>query len=79
LDIQFALKDGNEVLFCTFESDAYYVQGVRYKGDHRRFIGIEGSEEICNFLHDEFMSIYSKEELIDLVHFLSEYFEISLV
>jgi len=78
LDIDFTLIDGEERLYCKFESDAYYWQGRRFSGQHRRFIGIEGSDSICDLLRDEFHTLYTKEELIDLVHLLAENFEISL-
>jgi hypothetical protein len=78
LDVDFILIDGEERLYCKFESDAYYVQGKRFNGKHRRFIGVEGSDSICEALKDKFSTVYTKEELINLVCLLAENFEIAL-
>jgi hypothetical protein len=54
------------------------VQGKRFNGQHRRFIGVEGSDSICEALKDKFHRVYTKEELVDLVCCLAEGFAIEL-
>jgi hypothetical protein len=77
VSIYFLLIDGEERLLCKFESDAYYVKGERFGGEHRRFIALEGSDSIYSYIKDLTNEVYTKEELIDLVYLLAEDFKIA--
>jgi hypothetical protein len=79
LDIDFSLKKGEEILWCTFESDAYYYKGKRYQGNFRRFVAKEGSDQIFNEIEHLTKEVYDKEGLKRLVKELAEVYEIMLL
>lgn len=88
LDIEFTLKKGKQKFYCKFESDVWYehinnnqgvtVRSIRHNGNHRRFIGIEGSDKIFEDVYRYCHALYTKDELIDLIHQLSEDYRIVL-
>ena len=76
LDVQFILRDGEEELLCTLESDCYYFKGKRFKGNHRRFIAVEGSDEIYEDVRHLTQTLYTKQELMDVVNELGWRYEV---
>ena len=72
LDIGFTLKSGNRKLRCSFESDAYYYNGVRYGGRFRRFIVWDGDDELYGEVEHFTGKLYNKDELIEFARWLEE-------
>ena len=76
LDIEFVIKKGKRQLRCSFESDAYYFEGIRFGGNYRRFILWEGDDELYEELEHLTKKLYNKDELIELVEWLEDEYDV---
>jgi len=87
LDIEFELKRGKGRLLCLFESDVWYehinnnqgvtIRSIRHKGDHRRFIVVDGDDPLFEEVKDHCHILHTKEELLALVEELEDNFRIT--
>ena len=86
LDIEFELKRGKGCLLCLFESDVWYehinnnqgvtIRSIRHNGDHRRFIVVDGDDDLFQEVKDHCHILHTKEKLLALVEELEDNFRI---
>ena len=78
LDIEFTLRKGRKELLCIFESDVWYehitdskrdvtIKSIRHKGKHRRFIVVDGDDNLFEKVKSYCYQLYTYEELMDVV------------
>jgi len=83
LDIVFTLKRGDKGLLCKLESDVWYehinrngitVESIRHGGKHRRFVVMEGDDELFEEVKDYCYKLYTLEETERVLRELAESF-----
>lgn len=83
LNIVFTLKRGDKELLCKFESGVWYehinrngvtVKSIRHGGKHRRFVVLEGDDNLFEEVKDYCHKLYTLEETERVLKELAESF-----